>query len=276
MTSRAIGRAHAHARERGVSRGWYAFARAVLTPLVRGWFSVVVEGADNVPETGPAIIAPNHKSFMDVFFVGLSTRRHVRFMAKEELFRWPLAWLLVRLGAFPVRRGEHDEEALETARVILAGGDVVVVFPEGTRVPDPDVLGAPHHGAGRLAIETGAPIVPTAIAGTARLWFGPFPKPRRVLVAFRPPLYPPHPPTPDAVSDLVDRQLWPEVREEYGRLRATPGVIISVLATLGLGTGLITRRQAPPRVVGVVEPLKFRRRAARARFLDRLRSLWRR
>jgi 1-acyl-sn-glycerol-3-phosphate acyltransferase len=230
-----------------------------------------VEGAHHVPEAGAAFIAPNHKSLMDVFFIGLATRRHVRFMAKTEVFRWPLTGVFLRLGAFPIRRGEHDEQALETARAILAQGGVVVVFPEGTRVQDPDALGAPHHGAGRLALETGAPIVPAAIAGSAHLWFGPFPKPRRVRVAFCAPLQSPHPSAPDAVADLVDRRLWPDVREEYGRLSATPGVILTILATLGLGAGLVARRQSLPRVLGVVEPLRLRHRSSRRRILGRLR-----
>ena len=109
-------------------------------------------------------------------------------MAKATLFRGPFGWLLVRLGAFPVRRGEGDDEALMTARAILREGGVVVVFPEGTRVDEPDALGSPHHGAGRLAIESGAPIVPVAIRGTSHLWFGPVPKPRRVDVSFLPPV----------------------------------------------------------------------------------------
>jgi 1-acyl-sn-glycerol-3-phosphate acyltransferase len=265
-------RAHERAREKGVSRPLYATARAVLTPMLRGWIRLQVEGRDALPAAGAAIVAPNHKSFMDAFFVGLATRRHVRFMAKTELFRRPFGGLLVRLGAFPVRRGENDADALETASAILRQGGVVVVFPEGTRVQDPDALGAPHHGAGRLAIEAGAPVVPAAIAGTAHLWFGPFPKPRRVLVAFRPPIDPPQTATAEAVAELVDRRLWPEVRAEYGRLRAAPGVILTVLAALGIGAGWLRRRpQTLPRLLGVVEPLKLRRRSRRAR----LRGWWR-
>jgi 1-acyl-sn-glycerol-3-phosphate acyltransferase len=259
-----------------VSRTLYGIARVLLTPLLRGWFGLSVDGAEHVPAEGPAIIAPNHKSFMDAFFVGLATRRPVRFMAKTELFRRPFGGLLVRLGAFPVRRGASDAEALETARAILRQGGLVVVFPEGTRVQEPDALGAPHHGAGRLAIDAGAPVVPTAIVGTAHLWFGPVPKPRRVRVAFAPPIEPPHAATPEAVAELVDRQLWPEVREEYGRLRAVPGVIVSVLAALGLGAGLLARRSELPRIIGVVEPLRLRRRSRRRRVLARLRHPWRR
>jgi 1-acyl-sn-glycerol-3-phosphate acyltransferase len=256
--------AHVYAREKGPLRPFYAFVRALLTPFLLVWFRVRVSGAENIPANGAAIIAPNHKSFIDAFIVGLATRRHVRFMAKVELFSGPLTWFFLRLGAFPVRRGEADEDAVETARAILRDGGLLVLFPEGTRVDEPDALGAPHHGAGRLARETGAPIVPAAIYGTSHLWLGPILRPRRVRLAFAPPIHVPElPPT-----ELIDREVWPVVQREYGRLRGTPGLIVSVLAAIGVGGGLLARRRAKgtrPRVLGVVEPRKLRRRR-RGRF----------
>ena len=237
----------------------YAVVRALASLGLRSWFRIHATGAEHVPEDGPAIVAANHKSFLDAFFVGLSTRRRVRFMAKSELFRKPFGWLLARLGAFPVRRGKGDASALETARAILGAGGVVVMFPEGTRVDEPDALGSPHHGAGRLARETGAPIVPTAILGTSHLWLGPIPKPRRIDVSFLAPV------TVDA-PEHIDERVWPAVQEEYGRLRATPGVIAAALAAAGLG-GLLARRQLerakPPRLLGVVVPKRLRRRSGR-------------
>ena len=265
----ALAWAHLRARERGVSRTLYAVVRTLLEPLLRGWFRLRVSGAEHIPASGAAIVAPNHKSFMDAFFIALATRRHVRYMAKTELFKGPLGRLLVRLGAFPVRRGEGDAETIATARAILEQGGIVVLFPEGTRVQEPDALGSPHHGAGRLALETGAPIVPAAITGTSHLWFGPIAKPRRVQLAFRPAITPAGDATADAVAELVDRRLWPEVREQYGILRARPGLILSTLAALGVGGGMLVRRRrrAVPRVLGFVEPLKVRRRRARSRRL---------
>ena len=237
----------------------YAVVRALASLGLRSWFRIHATGAEHVPEDGPAIVAANHKSFLDAFFVGLSTRRRVRFMAKAELFRKPFGWLLARLGAFPVRRGKGDVTALETARAILGAGGVVVMFPEGTRVDEPDALGSPHHGAGRLARETGAPIVPAAILGTSHLWLGPIPKPRRIDVSFLAPV------TVD-VPEHIDERVWPAVQEEYGRLRATPGAIAAALAAVGLG-GLLARRQLerarPPRVLGVVMPKRLRRRSGR-------------
>jgi len=244
----------------------YALVRVLASLGLGSWFRLHVAGAEHVPERGAAIVAANHKSFLDAFFIGLSTRRRVRFMAKAELFRRPFGSLLGRLGAFPVRRGEGDADALATARAILGAGGVVVVFPEGTRVDDPDALGSPHHGAGRLARETGAPIVPTAILGTSHLWLGPVPKPRRIDVSFLAPV-------PADTQELIDERVWPAVQEEYGRLRATPGAIAAALAAAGLG-GLLVRRQVgrarPPRLLGVVKPQRLRRRSGwRARLRGR-------
>ncbi|HXW58845.1 MAG TPA: lysophospholipid acyltransferase family protein [Solirubrobacteraceae bacterium] len=257
---------HSRARERGVNRRLYAVVRALVTPPMRAWFRVRVSGADQVPARGAAIVAPNHKSFLDAFFVGISTHRHVRFIAKAELMKGPIGWLFVRLGAFPVRRGESDAEAIETARAVLRQGGLLVMFPEGTRVDDPNVLGSPHHGAGRLALETGAPIIPTAIAGTHKLWLGPLPKPRRVQVTFLPPIDARQlDGRADAVDEIIDRQVWPSVQREYGRQLKRPGLILAALAATGLGAGLLARRRArrPPRLLGVIEPGKVRRRKAR-------------
>ena len=265
--------AHRRARERGAADRLYAFARLLLTLLLRIWFRVRISGAENIPAEGAAIIAPNHKSFLDPFFIGLAAPRNVRFMAKTEMFGRPTSSLLVRLGAFPVRRGEADADAILTARTILEQGGLVVIFPEGTRVEDAHVLGSPHHGAGRLALEAGAPVVPAAIAGTSHLWFAPLPQVRRVRLAFLPAIDPGELARgPEAVSTLVDRELWPAVQEEYGRQLARPGLILAALAAIGLGGGLLARRQAKakPRLLGVVEPLKARRRRSRSRLAARL------
>ena len=193
----------------------------------------------------------------------------MRYMAKAEPLRGPLAWLLPRLGAFPVRRGEADAEAVGTALAILAQGGLVVVFPEGTRVDEPDALGSPHHGAGRLALESSARSSrpPSPARPGSRL--GPLPKPRRVLLSFLEPVEVSDLASArDALSLLIDQQVWPAVQREYGRLAATPGLVAAALAALGLG-GLALRRQrkaTPPRIVGIVEPRRLRRRArARAR-----------
>jgi 1-acyl-sn-glycerol-3-phosphate acyltransferase len=179
--------AHRLAREKGVSRWRYALVRGIVSPLFRLYFRMHISGAEHIPPEGPAIAAPNHKSFWDSFFIGVCTRRHVRFMAKTELIQARYGRLLVRLGAFPVRRGRADEDALETARVILREDGLLALFPEGTRIRDPDHLGDPRRGAGRLALETGAPLVPCAITGTEKIFRGGFPgappRPGGVLAA---------------------------------------------------------------------------------------------
>jgi 1-acyl-sn-glycerol-3-phosphate acyltransferase len=252
--------------------------RAFANVLLHVWFRVRVVGADRIPAEGPAIIAPNHKNFLDPFFVGIAAHRHVRYMAKAGLLKGPLGWLLVRLGAFPVRRGEADDDAVDTARVILTNGGVVVLFPEGTRVADADALGSPHHGAGRLAVECGAPIVPAAVTGTSHLWRGALPRFKRVQITFLDPIRAPASAGPDASRDVVDEQVWPAVREEYGRLRARPGLIAAALAAVGVGGGLLASKRYEdrrmPRLLDKVQPRALRRRKRRAKLRDRARAVF--
>jgi 1-acyl-sn-glycerol-3-phosphate acyltransferase len=236
--------AHRLARETGVSRWRYALVRGIVSPLFRLYFRMHVSGADCIPAEGAAIVAPNHKSFWDSFFIGVCTRRHVRFMAKTELIQARYGKLLVRLGAFPVRRGQADEDALETARIILEQGGLLALFPEGTRIRDPDNLGHPRRGAGRLALETGAPLVPCAITGTEKIFRGGLPLPRRVQVAFSEPIQVAELPAgPDTALELTEELLWPEVEEHYRRLRTRPTLIAAGLAALGIGGGLLARRR---------------------------------
>jgi 1-acyl-sn-glycerol-3-phosphate acyltransferase len=259
-----VAQAYRYARADGVSRPLYALGRVLATLVLRGWFRFRVRGAAHIPAQGPAIIAPNHKNFLDPFFIGLATRRHVRYMAKVELLRGPPGWALTRLGAFPVRRGGADADALQTAAAILKNGHVVVIFPEGTRVEQPDALGSPHHGAGRLALETGAPIIPAAITGTSHLWRGALPKLKRVQITFLAPARPEEiPEGSEALGELIDARVWPAVQEEYGRLRAAPGLIVAGLTAAGIGGGLIAKRRLEerrqPRLLGIVEPRRLRR-----------------
>jgi len=236
--------AHRFAREKGVSKPLYAFVAGTLAPLMRLWFRMHIEGADRIPEEGAAILAPNHKSFGDSFFLGVCTKRRLRFMAKIELFQGRWGSTLVRLGAFPVKRGEADDEALLTARTILEQGWLLALFPEGTRVREPDELGTPRRGAGRLALESRAPLVPCAITGTEDLLLGPLPKPKRVQVAFGEPIPADRlPATPEAAGELVEDRLWPEVTGEYRRLRSRPTVVAAVLTALGLGGLALLRRR---------------------------------
>ena len=256
--------AHRLAREKGASRPIYWIVRTLVAPFLRIWYGLRIFGAEHVPATGAAIIAPNHKSLYDSFFIGMATRRHLRFMGKSELFAGPSGWLLVRLGAFPVRRDEADPEALETARVILRQGGLLSLFPEGTRFREPATLTRPRRGAARIAIETGAPLVPCAITGTEQLFWGPFPRPRRVQVSFAAPVSSSElEATPAAAAELIEEGVWPHVEREFGRLLARPGAIAAALAALGVTGGLAYRSRRAPRATGLRRVLPRRRRRRR-------------
>lgn len=126
-------------------------------------------GARNVPSSGPVIVAPNHFSYADHFFVASFLRRRVRFMAKSQLFKGVAGWVYSHGGVFPVRRGHRDEEAFLTARTILANGGAITMYPEGGRSRTGALAERARPGIGRLALESGATVVPAAIHGSARV-----------------------------------------------------------------------------------------------------------
>jgi 1-acyl-sn-glycerol-3-phosphate acyltransferase len=230
--------AHRIAREQGVSGPLYLIVKHTAALLFRIVCGFTATGMQNVPQHGPVVIVPNHKSFWDPFFVAIVLRRPVHFMGKAEHFEGPLAKLFLRLGAFPVRRGESDAEALETARAILRRGDALALFPEGTRVRA-EGLGTPKRGAARLAIEAGAPLVPTTITGTEkRRW----PLPRRVRLVFGTPVSVAGlSATPEDAGTAIGAA-WPQVTEEYNRWQNRPTLIAAGLAAVGLGAWVVKKR----------------------------------
>jgi 1-acyl-sn-glycerol-3-phosphate acyltransferase len=158
-----------HARTRAKRPNWmYEVVRLVLTPYIVLFYRARCIDSYNIPADGPAIIAPNHFSFLDHFFVAVYLRRKVNFMAKSQLFKMPLEVVFNNGGVFPVRRGHHDGEAFKTAHAVLDRGGIVVMYAEAGRSRSGE-LGKPRHGLGRLALEAGVPVVPTAIAGTERV-----------------------------------------------------------------------------------------------------------
>ena len=124
---------------------------------------------ENVPGVGAVILAPNHFSFMDHFLMGCYLRRKVHFMAKSQLFKVPMEWILARGGTFPVRRGARDEEPFITSEMLLARGAAITMYCEGGRSRSGKLAEHAKPGIGRLALETGAPVVPIAIHGSQRV-----------------------------------------------------------------------------------------------------------
>jgi 1-acyl-sn-glycerol-3-phosphate acyltransferase len=143
----------------------YEIVRMVLTPILVFFYRMRCIDSDKVPVEGPAVITPNHFSFLDHFFVAVYLRRKVHFMAKSQLFKRPMQFIYTHGGVFPVLRGRRDTEAFESAHAILGRGDLVVMYAEGGRSRSGD-LGQAKPGIGRIALETGVPIVPTAISGS--------------------------------------------------------------------------------------------------------------
>src|SRR5579884_2390014 len=159
-----------HNRARRGEAGWtYELTRYVVTPYLLVAFRARGIDSQNVPN-GPVILAPNHGSFMDHFFTGAFIRRRVRFMAKSQLFGPRLAtYIFSHGGVFPVRRGHHDEEAFITAFRLLDLGEAVVMYCEGGRSRTGELAPAAKPGIGRLALQSGAPVVPVAILGSHRV-----------------------------------------------------------------------------------------------------------
>jgi 1-acyl-sn-glycerol-3-phosphate acyltransferase len=159
-----------HAQARAKRPDWvYDIVRVITT--VYGYVAFRVRGieVENIPTDGGVIIAPNHFSFMDHFFVGISTRRKIRFMAKSQLFVAPLQWVYRHGGVFPVRRGHRDEEGFITAERVLGRGETVTMYPEAGRSRTGQLSEKARPGIGRLALESGAPVVPTAIHGSSKV-----------------------------------------------------------------------------------------------------------
>jgi 1-acyl-sn-glycerol-3-phosphate acyltransferase len=153
---------------------FYLLVGAVSWPFLRWLFRLRAEGRENLPANGGFVLAANHVSNFDPWPLGLPLwpRRWLRFMAKSELFWWPLGPLISAGGCFKVRRGQGDIEAINTAVQLVRDGHIVVMFPHGTRQRKGLVKKhqpRAHTGAARIALEGGVPLVPAAIAGTDRL-----------------------------------------------------------------------------------------------------------
>jgi 1-acyl-sn-glycerol-3-phosphate acyltransferase len=213
---------HAAARK-GV--GWtYPLVRLLISLPTLLLYRVRAIGVENVPRSGALILAPNHFSQMDHFFVGLYLRRQVRFMAKSQMFGPPIfTYIYKHGGVFPVRRGHHDEEAFKTAFTILDQEGMLLVYAEGGRSRSGE-LGKPKPGIGRIALESGAAVVPVAIFGSAgvRRWKRlRFP---RVTVEFGQPISFPTEDAPSRERQLeVATEIFGRTREMYAGLATRNG-----------------------------------------------------
>lgn len=148
---------------------FYKVARVILPTTLAQLYHLRTSGTEHLPPRGPAIVVINHQSDFDPPFIGVSFPRPLRFMAKSELFEqaW-FRWMIERLGAYPIHRGEGDREALRRSLEVLAAGQVLLMFPEGTRYDDGRVHSF-EPGVGLLALRSGAPVIPAAMRGSEQI-----------------------------------------------------------------------------------------------------------
>src|SRR3954465_14060940 len=216
-------RYHDYARRRGVNRLTYVVAPLILQPAFWIWLRLSKTGREHFRGIrGGLIVASNHRSFLDPFVIGatLPWRRPMQYVAKVELFEraWR-GWILSRVGAFPIRRGQSDETAMETARLVLDRGGTVCIFPEGTRIRSGS-LATPRRGVGRLALETGAAVAPVAVHGTEHVRRGWRIRPRKVTLRVgRPVTFPRTRHPSPGLAATVSARIWPNVELQWEWLR---------------------------------------------------------
>ncbi len=147
----------------------YEVVRILMSLMAWILFRVRGTHPERVPAVGAVILAPNHFSFLDHFFLGVALRRKVHFMAKSQLFKPPMSWVYTHGGVFPVRRGFGDADAFTTAVTVLDRGDTMAMYAEGGRSRTGELSTKPRRGIGRLALLSGAPVVPVAIIGSSHV-----------------------------------------------------------------------------------------------------------
>lgn len=203
-----------------VSKAFYACGRFVIAGIIRLWTRIRIDGREHVPATGAFVLAPVHRSYVDTPIAANVTRRRLRFMGKDTLWkRRPAGWVLSALGAFPVSRGTADREALRRCEQVLATGEPLVLYPEGERKSGP-VVQPLYDGAAYLALRAGVPIVPVGIGGSERVMpkGARFVYPRKVHVIVGAPIVPPERADGGRVPRAAIRVLSAELHETLQRL----------------------------------------------------------
>jgi 1-acyl-sn-glycerol-3-phosphate acyltransferase len=207
----------------------YRVVRAILEAFARVYFRLSVEGKEHVPSDRPFVLAPVHRSNLDFMLVSAITKRRMRYMGKDSIWKVKaLGWFVSALGAFPVHRGSADREALRRCIEVIEAGEPLVIFPEGTRQTGP-VVQTFFEGAAYVASRTGVPIVPVGIGGSERampkgskmLW------PKKITIVVGPPLEPPPPkesgrPSRKAIQEL-SAHLHDEVQKLFDAAQARAG-----------------------------------------------------
>ena len=194
------------------SRAFYMFGWFLVVPLFRLYTRMTINGREHIPETGPFVLAPVHRSYVDTPIAGSLTRRRLRFMGKQEMWKNRQAgWVFSALGGFPINRGTADREAMRRAIAVLEAGEGLVLFPEGERKDGPTVQPL-FDGAVYIAVKAGVPIVPVGIGGSAKVMprRAKFLHPAKVHVEIGPAIPPPIAPAGgrlprSAVSDHSDK-----------------------------------------------------------------------
>jgi 1-acyl-sn-glycerol-3-phosphate acyltransferase len=202
------------------SRIFYQFGRLIVVPLIRLYTRMTINGREHIPRTGPFVLAPVHRSYPDTPIAGCVTRRRLRFMGKDTMWKnRQFGWMLSALGAFPVTRGTADREALRRAIEVLEAGDPLVLFPEGERKQGPTVQPL-FDGAVYIAIKAGVSIVPVGIAGSERVMpkRAKFIYPRKVHVEVGPPIPAPVAPVGGRLPRTVYKEHSATLHAELQRL----------------------------------------------------------
>ena len=194
----------------------YRITWVLLRALNGGYWRLSIRGKENIPSPGPFVLAPVHRSFIDFALTSSITRRRMRYMGKDSLWKVSLLGKLCSaLGAYPVHRGGADREALKRTVEVLEGGEPVVIFPEGTRQFGPKVQDL-FEGAAYVATKVGVPIVPVGIGGSERaLRKGQkVPRPVKVTVVVGRPIFPPVAPDGRRTSRRAVHELTLQLRDE--------------------------------------------------------------